>query len=106
MRKNPLKMSKNLFFEIYHMFGMPVFNRKMQEQLVLFSNIILQYKTCQINLTARKLSKNNYPNKLHTVLTNIDFSPRPSPNVPYVYCLMCSETLEHSQNMNLRLYSH
>ena len=38
----------------------------MQKQWILFSPIILQYKTFQINLTANKLSKNNYSNKPHT----------------------------------------
>ena len=36
---------------------------------------------------ATKLSKNNYPNKHHTFkqyVTDIDFLPRPGPNVPYV----------------------
>ena len=57
------------------MFGMPVCTRKMQKLWVLCFNIILQYKTCHINLTTRKLSKNNYPNKIHTFkeyLTIID----------------------------------
>ena len=65
---------------------MPVCNQKIPKQRVLCSNIILQYKTCQIKLTASKLSKNKYPNKLHTFkkkVTIIDFSPRPGPNVPY-----------------------
>ena len=58
----------------------------MQKQWILCSYIILQYKTCQINLTANKLSKNNYPNKLHTFkeyVTIIDFLAHPGPNVPY-----------------------
>ena len=69
------------------MFGIPVCTWKMQKQWVLCSNIILQYKTCQINLMATKLSKNNYPNKHHTFkeyVTNIDFLAHPGPNVPYV----------------------
>ena len=66
MRKKPLEMSKNPFFEINHMFGMLVCTRKMQKEWILCSYIILQYKTCQINLRANKLSKNNYPHKLHT----------------------------------------
>ena len=45
---------------------MPVCTKIMQKQWVLCSHINLQYKTCQINLTAIKLSKNNYPNKVHT----------------------------------------
>ena len=66
---------------------MPVCTQKMKKQWVLCSHIILQYKTCQINLTANKLSKNNYPNMLHTYkdyVTIIDFLARPGPNVPYV----------------------
>ena len=39
---------------------------KMEKEWVLCSYIILQHKTCQINLMDSKLSKNNYPNKLHT----------------------------------------
>ena len=69
------------------MFGMLVCTRKMQKQWILCSYIILQYKTCQINVTANKLSKNNYPNKLHTFkeyVTIIDFLAHPGPNVPYV----------------------
>jgi hypothetical protein len=52
------------------------------------SFIILQYQTCPINLTATKLSKNNFLNKHHTFkeyVTNIDFLARPGPNVPYEY---------------------
>ena len=68
------------------MFGMPVCNRKMEKEWVLCSYIILQHKTCQINLTAYKLSKTNYPNKLHTFkiyVTIID-------NVPYIkHLLFC-----------------
>ena len=45
---------------------MLVCTQKMRKQWVLCSDIILQYKTCQINLMANKLSKNNYPNKHHT----------------------------------------
>jgi hypothetical protein len=66
---------------------MPVCTRKMQKQWVLCAYIILQYKTCQINLTATQLSKNNYPDKHHTFkeyVTNIDFLARPGPNVPCV----------------------
>jgi hypothetical protein len=58
----------------------------MQKQFVLCSPIILQYKTCQINLTATKLRKDNYPSKLHTLkkeMTINDFFLRPGPNVPY-----------------------
>ena len=67
------------------MFGMPACTQKMGKQWVLCSNIILQYKTCQINLTATELNKNNYLNKHHTFneyVTNIDFLARPGPNVP------------------------
>ena len=63
------KASENvekIIFEINHMFGMPVGNQKMEKEWVLCSYIILQHKTCQINLTDSKLSKNNYPNELHT----------------------------------------
>ena len=59
---------------------------KNERQWVLCSHIILQYKTCQIDLTASKLSKKNYPNMLHTFkdyVTIIDFSARPGPYVPY-----------------------
>jgi hypothetical protein len=46
---------------------MPVCNRKMEKEWVLCSYIILQHKTCHINLTDSKLSKNNYPNEFHTL---------------------------------------
>ena len=65
---------------------MPVCTWKMQKQWVLCSYIILQYKTCQINFTASKLSTDNYSNKHHTFkeyVNNIDFLARPGPNVPY-----------------------
>jgi hypothetical protein len=67
---------------------MPACTQKMRKQLVLCSNIILQYKIYQINLTATELSKNNFLNKHHTFkeyVTNIDFLARPGPNVPYVF---------------------
>ena len=73
---------------------MPVCTKIMQKQWVLCSHINLQYKTCQINLTASKLSKNNYPNVLHTFkeyVTIIDFLARPGPNVPYVVHLFETE---------------
>ena len=80
-------MSKNSFFVKNHMFGMPVCIQKLKNQWVLCSHMILQCKTRQRNLTASKLSKYNYPYKLHTFkekVTKIDFLVRPGPNVPYM----------------------
>ena len=74
----------------------------MQKQWVLCSNIILQYKTCQINLTATKLSKNNYPDKHHTFkeyVTNIDLLAHPGPNVPYAEDMQSGTFIEVEENL-------
>ena len=71
MGKKPLKLSKNHFFQINHIFGMPVCNQKMQNQCVLCSHMILQCKTCQRNLTASKISKINYTYRLYTLKKNV-----------------------------------
>jgi hypothetical protein len=51
--------------------------------------VLLSFYNTKIakNLTANKLSKNNYPNKLHTFkeyVTIIDFVSHPGSNVPYM----------------------
>ena len=62
-----MEMSKNHFFKINHMFGMPLCNQNMQKQWVLCFPIIPRHKTDQINLTARNLEKNSVAHRLCTL---------------------------------------
>ena len=86
MDKKPLKTTKNHFFQINHIFGMPVCIQKIKNQRVSCSHMILQCKSCQRNLTASRISKLNYNYQLRTLkknVTYIDFLAHPGPNVPY-----------------------
>ena len=97
---------KKLIFEIIYIFSMSVGTWKVQKQ----------WKLCphNINLTASILSKNNYPNKPHTLkeyVTIIELFAHPGPNVPLYICtafyrvavIFWYKTTCHSTNDNVKI---